>query len=94
MTSSISSVHGFPPSNGTHYTEKDWNERHISIKSPYNWAKTEAEKLAWKLTEEQSSDSPKFELVTILPGFSLGPLYHKQHLSSSPGVRTCRFFSV
>ena len=86
ITSSVASVRGETPKNGEAFTEEDWNDKYVDLKTPYNLGKTEAEKLAWKTYEEQPAEGPRFELVTICPAFVMGPIFHKHHLSTSPQV--------
>jgi dihydroflavonol-4-reductase len=65
MTSSIVAVGYNRSPQAPPRTEEDWNEEpHI----PYVRAKTESERLAWKLAGERG-----VELVTVLPGAILGP---------------------
>jgi len=61
-------------------TEEDWNQGTIHD-SPYNFAKTEAEKLAWRETE-----SKPFAVTCINPTLVLGPCLAKHHTKASPYV--------
>lgn len=58
------------------YTEADWDESASESYLPYNYGKTLAEKRAWQLYNEQqleTGDQKRWRLVTIHPGFVLGP---------------------
>lgn len=50
-------------------TEDLWNTTSSLTNQPYSFSKTEAEKEAWKIADQQS----KWRLVTINPSFVLGP---------------------
>jgi dihydroflavonol-4-reductase len=56
---------GAPP-----VTEKDWLD---DLSVPYNRAKVEGERVAWRLAEELG-----VKLVTVLPGTILGPGFHRR----------------
>lgn len=51
------------------FTEEHWNETSSLGHQPYNYAKTQAERLAWEMHATQS----RWSLVTLNPGFILGP---------------------
>jgi nucleoside-diphosphate-sugar epimerase len=51
------------------YTEADWNETSSADHQPYPYSKVLAERTAWELAGQQH----RWSLVTILPGFILGP---------------------
>eukprot|EP00890_Picochlorum_soloecismus_P002300 jgi/Picsp_1/3070/NSC_01292-R1_heme peroxidase-related protein len=79
MTSSVSAASGDNWERGKEHVhnEGDWNGISNERKFPYAYSKTLAEKKAWELYESQESriggDGKKWRLVTILPGFILGP---------------------
>jgi len=50
-------------------TEDTWNTTSNLDHQPYSFSKTEAEKEAWKINQEQD----RWDLVTINPSFVLGP---------------------
>ncbi len=51
------------------FTPEDWNITSTEEHQPYSYSKTVAEKEAWKIFNEQK----RWDLVTIHPGFVLGP---------------------
>ena len=79
LTSSMSAVLGdnWERGQGHVYTEDDWNCKNTTedrmYRFSYSASKTMAEKLAWELYETQNSKARRWRLVTILPGFVLGP---------------------
>lgn len=79
MTSSVSAAFGDNWERGKEHVhnEGDWNGVSNEHKFPYAYSKMLAEKKAWELYESQESriggDRKKWRLVTILPGFILGP---------------------
>lgn len=79
MTSSMSAAFGDNWERGKDYVhnEGDWNGFSNERRFPYAYSKTLAEKKAWQLYETQESriggSGKKWRLVTILPGFILGP---------------------
>ncbi|MBW2262311.1 MAG: NAD-dependent epimerase/dehydratase family protein [Deltaproteobacteria bacterium] len=83
QTSSVAAVidHTIPDSHV--FTEDDWNESSTLDSEPYYLSKTLAEREALKI-REQSKDA--FELVSINPGFVLGPVLARIHLRSSPAL--------
>ncbi len=54
------------------YTPKDWSEPDLC--GAYQKSKTLAEKAAWDFVRNLKGDE-KIELVTILPGFIVGPSF-------------------
>jgi nucleoside-diphosphate-sugar epimerase len=73
LTASVASMYGDAiesqnTPNGT-FTDRDWNETSSLTHQPYSYSKTMAEKEAWKMEGEQD----QWELVTVHPGFVLGP---------------------
>lgn len=61
------------------FTEKDWNTGSSLKHQPYNYSKTLAEQEAWRMAEEQD----RWDLLTINPGFVLGPSLTKRKDSTS-----------
>lgn len=51
------------------FTEEHWNTTSTAAHNPYQYSKTVAEQEAWKIAGKQS----QWSLVTINPGFVLGP---------------------
>ncbi|GET34427.1 NAD-dependent epimerase [Prolixibacter bellariivorans] len=73
LTASVATIYGDAiesqnTPNGT-FTDRDWNETSSLSHQPYSYSKTVAEKEAWKMEREQD----QWELVTVHPGFVLGP---------------------
>jgi nucleoside-diphosphate-sugar epimerase len=61
------------------FTEEDWNKTSSLKHQPYSYSKTVAEQEAWKIAGEQE----QWDLVTIHPGFVLGPSITKRIDSTS-----------
>ena len=83
LTASVVSMHGDAADmqkteNGI-FTDKDWNTTSTATHRPYSYSKTIAEKEAWKISETQE----QFDLVTVHPGFVLGPSLTKRKDSAS-----------
>lgn len=51
------------------FTEDNWNQTSSAEHQPYPYSKTLAEKEAWAISETQD----RWDLLTILPGWILGP---------------------
>lgn len=73
LTSSMVAIYGdatdiTKTANGV-LTEEDWNTSSSISHQPYPYSKTLAEKEAWTIAENQDN----WDLVTINPGFVLGP---------------------
>jgi nucleoside-diphosphate-sugar epimerase len=66
-------------------TEEDWNVMASEDYMPLSYAKRLAEQRAWQLYDSQPQDH-RWELITILPGFLLGPPVIP---SSSPSIQFC-----
>ncbi|WP_141432680.1 NAD-dependent epimerase/dehydratase family protein [Bacillus sp. 03113] len=81
LTSSVAAVHGdnHDMEGKQEFTEEDWNKTSSLEHQPYNYSKTVAEKEAWKMAGEQN----RWDLVTINPGFVLGPSLAKRTDSTS-----------
>jgi nucleoside-diphosphate-sugar epimerase len=73
LTSSVASIYGDAADTENKpsriITPDDWNVTSSENHQPYSYSKTIAEKEAWKLASTQD----RWELVTIHPGFILGP---------------------
>jgi nucleoside-diphosphate-sugar epimerase len=61
------------------FTEEHWNFSSSPEHQPYPYSKTVAEKLAWEVAKEQH----RWDLVTIHPGFIIGPSLSKRTDSTS-----------
>jgi nucleoside-diphosphate-sugar epimerase len=61
------------------FTEERWNFSSFADHQPYPYSKTVAEKLAWSMAEKQS----RWDLLTINPGFIMGPSLSKRIDSTS-----------
>ncbi|MDA3809405.1 MAG: NAD-dependent epimerase/dehydratase family protein [Spirochaetaceae bacterium] len=83
LTSSLAAIYG----DNKEMTEKGvealdeslWNTSSSLSHNAYSYSKTEAEKAAWEMAKEQSV----WDLVTIHPGFVLGPSLTKRKDSTS-----------
>lgn len=64
------------------FTEKDWNITSSAEHQPYPYSKTIAEKEAWSIAKEQD----QWDLLTINPGWILGPSLSKRTDSMSIGT--------
>ncbi|MCF6269199.1 MAG: aldehyde reductase [Melioribacteraceae bacterium] len=83
LTASVVSMHGDAADmketeNGI-FTDKDWNTTSSETHKPYSYSKVLAEKEAWKIVETQD----QFDLVTVHPGFVLGPSLTRRRDSAS-----------
>jgi dihydroflavonol-4-reductase len=87
VTSSIAAVAGYYDQKKGDpvpiYDESDWNTTSTPQQDPYSYSKTEAEKLAWRLATDTQNSDKSWDLVTILPGFVLGPSLTKETESGS-----------
>jgi len=61
------------------FTEKEWNITSSAQHQPYAYSKTIAEKEAWAISKEQD----QWDLLTINPGWILGPSVSKRKDSMS-----------
>jgi nucleoside-diphosphate-sugar epimerase len=61
------------------FTEKEWNVTSSAKHQPYSYSKTIAEKEAWGISREQD----QWDLLTINPGWILGPSVSKRKDSMS-----------
>ncbi len=86
LTSSVVAIYGdnadisFSPEGI--FTEKEWNITSSAEHQPYPYSKTIAEKEAWAIAKEQD----QWDLVTINPGWILGPSLSKRKDSMSIGT--------
>ena len=73
LTASVVSIYGdavdIEQTEGRIFTDDHWNKSSTATHQPYPYSKMVAEKEAWKITERQD----RWSLVTIHPGFVLGP---------------------
>ena len=83
LTSSVVSIYGdnvdIELVKGGIFTEKEWNVTSSAEHQPYAYSKTIAEKEAWAIVEEQD----QWDLLTINPGWILGPSVSKRTDSMS-----------
>ena len=83
LTSSVVAIYGdnvdIKTTAGGIFTETNWNRTSSADHRPYPFSKTVAEKEAWKMAGEQK----KWDLVTINPGWILGPSLSKRVDSAS-----------
>jgi len=86
LTSSVVAIYGdnadisLVP--GGVFTEKEWNITSSPEHQPYPYSKTIAEKEAWAIAKEQD----QWDLLTINPGWVLGPSLSKRKDSMSIGT--------
>jgi len=83
LTSSVVAIFGdaidmHKTKNGI-FTEVHWNFSSSVNHQPYSYSKTLAEKLAWEMEEKQN----RWDLLTINPGFIMGPSLSKRTDSTS-----------
>jgi dihydroflavonol-4-reductase len=84
MTSSVAAVaFGHGDDDGTVFTEADWSNPERC--DPYPKSKTLAERAAWDFVK--ALPGKRLELVTINPGFVLGPLLNKDVNTSGELIR-------
>lgn len=83
LTSSVVAIYGDcadkAQAPGGIFTEKEWNVTSSSGHQPYSYAKTVAEKAAWEIAGKQD----RWDLLTINPGWILGPSLSKRRDSTS-----------
>jgi nucleoside-diphosphate-sugar epimerase len=86
LTSSVVAIYGdnadIELTKGGIFTEKDWNVTSSAKHHPYAYSKTIAEKEAWALAGQQD----QWDLLTINPGWILGPSLSKRTDSMSIGT--------
>jgi nucleoside-diphosphate-sugar epimerase len=83
LTSSVVAIYGdaidmHKTENGI-FTEEHWNFSSSVNHQPYSYSKTLAEKLAWEMEGKQN----RWDLITINPGFIMGPSLSKRTDSTS-----------
>ena len=73
LTSSVSAIYGDAVDmrriEAGRFDESHWNETSSERHLPYSYAKTEAERLAWRIAGRQD----RWHLVVVNPGLVLGP---------------------
>lgn len=73
LTSSVSAIYGDAADmrriEVDRFDESHWNETSSERHLPYSYAKTEAERLAWRIAGSQD----RWDLVVVNPGLVLGP---------------------
>ncbi len=83
LTSSVAAVYGdnadISLTPAGIFTESDWNSTSGPDHQPYSYSKTVAERTAWQMVKEQD----RWDLVTINPGFILGPSLSTRRDSTS-----------
>jgi nucleoside-diphosphate-sugar epimerase len=83
LTSSVVAVYGdaidIAKTEKGIFTEEHWNFSSSADHQPYSYSKTQAEKLAWGMAEEQN----RWDLLVINPGFIMGPSLTKRTDSTS-----------
>lgn len=86
LTSSVAAVYGdnadIRATPSGIFTENDWNTTSSVDHQPYSYSKTVAEKTAWRMAKEQD----RWDLVTMNPGFILGPSLSARKDSMSIGT--------
>jgi nucleoside-diphosphate-sugar epimerase len=85
LTASVVTLYGDPidirkTKNGV-FTEEDWNTTSTLDHEPYRLSKVLAEKEAWAMQKAQN----RWDLVTIHPGFVLGPAVSNRDDGASAG---------
>ncbi len=83
LTSSVAAIYGdnadIASTSNSIFTEKDWNVTSSAGHQPYPYSKTIAEQEAWSIAKEQD----QWDLLTINPGWVLGPSVSKRSDSTS-----------
>jgi len=86
LTSSVVAIYGdaieVAHTNNGYFNENHWNTTSSANHQPYSYSKTLAEKLAWEMAMKQN----RWDLLTINPGFILGPSLSKRTDSTSIDV--------
>lgn len=86
LTSSVVAMYGdnadIALTSGGVFTENDWNITSSAEHQPYSYSKTVAEKEAWAIAKEQD----QWDLITINPGWILGPSVSRRKDSMSIGT--------
>jgi len=88
LTSSCAAIYGdntdLADAPGDAFTEAVWNTTSSLDHQPYSYSKTLAERRAWELQEAQD----RWDLVTINPGFVIGPALGPGATSDSFAIAT------
>jgi len=83
VTSSVAAIYGdnmdIKMAPGGIFTEREWNVTSSAEHQPYSYSKTIAEREAWAIAKEQD----QWDLLTINPGWILGPSLSKRKDSTS-----------
>jgi nucleoside-diphosphate-sugar epimerase len=83
LTSSVAAIFGdnadIRSAPGKIFTEQNWNRTSSAQHNPYAYSKTVAERLAWDIADKQD----QWDLLTINPGWILGPSVSKRNDSMS-----------
>jgi nucleoside-diphosphate-sugar epimerase len=83
LTSSVAAIFGdnadIRSAPGKIFTEQNWNRTSSAQHNPYAYSKTIAERLAWDVADKQD----QWDLLTINPGWILGPSVSKRNDSMS-----------
>lgn len=83
LTSSIAAIYGdnkdMTDAGENEITERMWNTSSSLSHNAYSYSKTRAEKAAWAIVNQQN----RWDLVTIHPGFVMGPSLTKRIDSTS-----------
>jgi len=87
ITSSVAAIMVNKDPKVTHFTPESWSDTTIPQCTPYNKSKTLAEKCAWDFQKAHANDDHKMEIVTINPGFVLGPNLNKCQFASGDVVK-------
>ena len=86
LTSSVAAIYGdnkdIKLAPGGIFTEKEWNITSSAEHQPYSYSKTIAEKEAWDIAKEQD----QWDLLTINPGWILGPSLSRRKDSTSISI--------
>jgi nucleoside-diphosphate-sugar epimerase len=83
VTSSVAAVANSEERSNAMLSEKDWNQTASLKRSPYPLSKVLAERAAWEFVKSLP-ERRRYRLVTLLPGFVMGPVTARVHLHSSP----------
>lgn len=83
LTSSVAAIYGdtadIALTPAGIFTEKEWNKTSSAEHQPYSYSKTIAESEAWTIAKQQN----QWDLLTINPGWVLGPSLSKRKDSTS-----------
>jgi len=85
ITSSVAAIYKSKDKKKKEFTIEDWTD--CSIAQPYEKSKTMAEKAAWDF-QASLPEEERFEIVTINPGFVVGPNLNKAQFSSGDIVKS------